>query len=535
MTIKVWYQLRIGDYLQGDSDAVYLEAGKEIVDLRNAIKEKRTTKLSHCDAADLIVFLAGGDPKKNEPIDPGDPIPTGTTSKTPLIVVAPAPPPPQQQQPQGPHLSRAYNVSFTILRDNRQADGLRKLITNAASRQTAFYASHSHSETTQNLHMAAFLSEEVPADFDISAWPQSGDGSPRFLHVRLHFLSYEKVAAFQNEVIALLQDRPSAVFVDTETKSLSPEQDALIKTSIVVPIELPHGVHDSHYIPRGSASSISPLGEPFDSKEECDLSVTVTASLPVGCVGNFNEDDPLWPGHAIEKRSAFVIFHEKAHIFPHRNCVKFKQKDGKKTKVATEYEWLDDPADAEFNFLYLSANMHACYDGTGHGRGALTATRPAICIEPLARTVEDSTGFKRFKVDKIGGEYRAKIPLRVWCMSEDVANRVKSMLAEGAQTGRDKSTGLHYFENIYIECVHRQIAMGREELLLGDSQERVFVYNKKVPFMDERLSSAWSLTGDGNLSSTEVMEKCLLWNANKTWNEEWKGNVSERTFMSRTV
>mmetsp|Transcript_96405 Transcript_96405/g.144286 ORF Transcript_96405/g.144286 Transcript_96405/m.144286 type:complete len:180 (+) Transcript_96405:1-540(+) len=179
--------------------------------------------------------------------------------------------------------------------------------------------------------------------------------------------------------------------------------------------------------------------------------------------------------------------------------------------------------------------MHLCYDGTAHGRGAITATRPAICIEPLARTVEDSTGVKRFKVDKIGGEYRAKIPLRVWCMSEDVANQVKSLLTEGAQTALDKSTGLHYFENIFIECVHRQIAMGREELLIGESQERVFVYNKRVPFMDERLSSAWSLTGDGNLSSTEVMEKCLLWNANKTWNEEWKGNVSERTFMSRTV
>jgi hypothetical protein len=438
-------------------------------------------------------------------------------------------PPHEQQQQQGPQLSQAYDVSFTILRDNGQADGLRKLITEAASRQTAFYASLSHSETTQKLHMAAFTSGAVPADFDISAWPQSGAGSPRFLHVRLHFRSYEKATAFQNEVIDLLQDRPSAVLVDTETKALSPDQDAF-KTSIAVPIELPRGVHGSHYIPRGSASS-----EPFDSKEECDMSVTVTATLPAGCVGNFNEDDPLWPGHAIEKRSAFAIFHEKAHIFPHKNCVKFKQKDGKKTKVSTEYEWLDDPADAEFNFLFLSANMHLCYDGTGHGRGATTATRPAICIEPLARTVKDSTGVKRFKVDNIGGEYRAKIPLRVWCMSEDVANQVKSLLTEGAQTALDKLTGLHYFENIFIECVHRQIAMGREELLIGESQERVFVYNKRVPFMDERLSSAWSLTGDGNLSSTEVMEKCLLWNANKTWNEEWKGNVSERTFMSRTV
>jgi hypothetical protein len=90
MTIEVWYQLRIGDYLQGRSDAVYLKADSKIVNLTDAIKAKRTTKLSHCDAADLIVFLADGDPKNDEPIDPGEVIPTGTTSKTPLIVVAPA-------------------------------------------------------------------------------------------------------------------------------------------------------------------------------------------------------------------------------------------------------------------------------------------------------------------------------------------------------------------------------------------------------------------------------------------------------------
>jgi hypothetical protein len=96
MTIEVWYQLRFGDDLQGCCAAVYLEASNDIVDLTDAIKKEWGNYLP-CAAADLIVFLADGDPK-SEPIDPGEDIPTGTTSKKPLIVVAPAPPQ-QQEQP----------------------------------------------------------------------------------------------------------------------------------------------------------------------------------------------------------------------------------------------------------------------------------------------------------------------------------------------------------------------------------------------------------------------------------------------------
>ena len=76
--------------------------------------------------------------------------------------------------------------------------------------------------------------------------------------------------------------------------------------------------------------------------------------------------------------------------------------------------------------------------------------------------------------------------------------------------------------------------MNREELLEGESKERILVYNKRVPLMDEQLSNAWCLTKDGHTHSTEVMEKCLLWAAHKTWNDEWKGTVPERSFMSRT-
>lgn len=371
----------------------------------------------------------------------------------------------------------------------------------------------------------------IPGDLDVSSWTQSNGGIARLLSVHLHFLSMEKVAAFEGEVIQLLQDRPSAALVDRQGNALhvSMARDTVCKTSKTMPIELPRPVHENHYIPRQS-----PTGEPFDSKDGCDLTVTVTATLPPGCVGNFDENDPLWPAHAIEKRSSFLLHAEKAHIFPHNKCVKVTQKDGKKTKVSTGYEWLDDPEEADFNFLYLSAGMHLSFDGSGRGRGSKTTTLAVICIEPLARTFDDETGAKRFKIEKKDEVYWATIPLRVWCRSETVAEQIKSFLAVGHEAGFDNLTGLHHFENISVECVHRQIAMGREELLDGETQGRISVYNKRVPFMDEQLSGAWSVTKEGYISSTEIMEKCLLWAANETWNGEWKGTVTGRTFESRT-
>eukprot|EP00978_Attheya_sp_CCMP212_P016355 scaffold42769_cov63-Attheya_sp.AAC.2 len=129
----------------------------------------------------------------------------------------------------------------------------------------------------------------------------------------------------------------------------------------------------------------------YEDECECDLTVTVTATLPPGLVANFNENDPLWPSHAIENQSAFLLHAEKAHIFPHNECAKVKQKDGKKIKVETNYEWLDDPADVDFKFLYLSPSMHLCFDGSGRGRRTTTATQSAICIKPLARTIDHKT------------------------------------------------------------------------------------------------------------------------------------------------
>ena len=180
--------------------------------------------------------------------------------------------------------------------------------------------------------------------------------------------------------------------------------------------------------------------------------------------------------------------------------------------------------------------MHTSFDGTDHGGAPSDAAQPAICIEPEARTVKDSGGFKRFKIemDDATKEYRATIPLRVWCKSDEIANIISRQLSEEVELNHDSTTGLPYFSNISIQCVHRNILMQPDTVFVGDSRQHIVVYSRKVPFIDERLSNAWSLNRDtGELSTTEIMEKCLLWNANETWNTSWKNVVNNRNFKSR--
>ena len=71
--------------------------------LAETVKDKRQVALRHCDAADLAVYSPDtkGPFSQDKAIDPGDDVPTGTTSKNPLILVAPDPashPPGQGKQ-----------------------------------------------------------------------------------------------------------------------------------------------------------------------------------------------------------------------------------------------------------------------------------------------------------------------------------------------------------------------------------------------------------------------------------------------------
>ena len=89
--MEVWYQLRSdGEEPQGDVDAVYLEAGGKIFNLRDAIKTKCANALSHVDPLDLKVFVAGADPNNDEHLSGGKKLSDyPSTDEKPLIVVAP--------------------------------------------------------------------------------------------------------------------------------------------------------------------------------------------------------------------------------------------------------------------------------------------------------------------------------------------------------------------------------------------------------------------------------------------------------------
>jgi hypothetical protein len=154
----------------------------------------------------------------------------------------------REQQQQQQQQRKAYNVSFTVLRDNRQADGLRKQITIAAANNAATYPPPTSNSKAEDLHKAAFKSESIPAGFDLS-----DDGAPRLLSVHLHFLSLDTVYRFEGQVVELLQNRPHLEIVNTRTMALSRNFENLCNaTAIAWPSGVPPPVHAYHYTPRQS-------------------------------------------------------------------------------------------------------------------------------------------------------------------------------------------------------------------------------------------------------------------------------------------
>jgi hypothetical protein len=89
-TITVWIQLYLGDVKIGDAFNVK-PIPENVADLKKAVKEECKPKLDFCGANELKVYAAGTavpGSAVTEALDPGDSVPTGTTSKTPLIVKA---------------------------------------------------------------------------------------------------------------------------------------------------------------------------------------------------------------------------------------------------------------------------------------------------------------------------------------------------------------------------------------------------------------------------------------------------------------
>jgi hypothetical protein len=92
----IWVQLLVGEEKQGESFEIE-QTPRNVNALKNAVKEKRTVSLQHCDAAMLDVFAPGADPKTETALKANALVPSPATYENPLIVVAPKPhqPPPQ--------------------------------------------------------------------------------------------------------------------------------------------------------------------------------------------------------------------------------------------------------------------------------------------------------------------------------------------------------------------------------------------------------------------------------------------------------
>jgi hypothetical protein len=90
----IWVQLFVGEEKQGQSFRIK-PIPEDVDALKTAVIAEWGGHLAV--AAPLLdVFAPGADPKTEDTLDPGDPVPGDTSSKNPLIVVAPKP----HQQPQ---------------------------------------------------------------------------------------------------------------------------------------------------------------------------------------------------------------------------------------------------------------------------------------------------------------------------------------------------------------------------------------------------------------------------------------------------
>ena len=94
MTTSVWVKLYIGEDAENHTPVFGIHDFDGVNDqLKEKIKEKNSNVLKAVDAAQLNVYAPGTSYPIKEGqsiLDPGDNVPTDTTSREPLIVVAPA-------------------------------------------------------------------------------------------------------------------------------------------------------------------------------------------------------------------------------------------------------------------------------------------------------------------------------------------------------------------------------------------------------------------------------------------------------------
>ena len=153
-------------------------------------------------------------------------------------------------------------------------------------------------------------------------WSQADSDCGQLLSVHLHFLSVEKAAAFNGEVINLLQDQLPVALVNTQDSSntMSTNIYRLHNMLLTAPTKSLHPAHDNHYISHQSTTSVALMREPFASKDDCNLTVTATVTILLGLVGSFDENDCF--GQAMQlktkKHSRFML---RRHICFHTTNV----------------------------------------------------------------------------------------------------------------------------------------------------------------------------------------------------------------------
>jgi hypothetical protein len=87
--VLAWVQLRKGPIDAGGVHKVRVDPGSDVDDLRKRVWKENKSKLQGIDANDLTVYGNLEVLQAGKALDPGDPVPFGTTSKAPLYVVAP--------------------------------------------------------------------------------------------------------------------------------------------------------------------------------------------------------------------------------------------------------------------------------------------------------------------------------------------------------------------------------------------------------------------------------------------------------------
>ena len=101
--VSVWVQLLVGKEKQGESFEIKL-----IPENVHALKMAVFPELTPREVAKCLVFAPGADPKTDDTLGPGEPVPVDTSSKNPLIVVSPK----HHQPPQQDGELRSFSYIF---------------------------------------------------------------------------------------------------------------------------------------------------------------------------------------------------------------------------------------------------------------------------------------------------------------------------------------------------------------------------------------------------------------------------------------